>query len=54
MDGENCLAEEQWEKAARGPDGLVLSVGDEWVDGRCNTRDSGIKNNLGGPIFTAR
>ena len=42
--GGELPAEEQWEKAARGPDGLVYPWGDKWVDGRCNTREAGIKS----------
>jgi formylglycine-generating enzyme required for sulfatase activity len=34
--------EEQWEKAARGTDGLAYPWGDEWHDGMANTEESGI------------
>ena len=33
---------EQWEKAARGTDGRQYPWGDEWQDGRCNTKEANI------------
>jgi formylglycine-generating enzyme required for sulfatase activity len=34
--------EAEWEKAARGPDGLIWPWGNTWKEGRCNSEEAGI------------
>jgi len=36
-------SEAQWEKAARGPDGRIWPWGNTWEDGRCNSKEAGLK-----------
>jgi formylglycine-generating enzyme required for sulfatase activity len=35
-------SEQQWEAAARGPEGLEYPWGNEWEDGICNSREAGL------------
>jgi formylglycine-generating enzyme required for sulfatase activity len=40
--GKRLPREVEWEAAARGGEGLLLPWGDQWLDDRCNTEETGI------------
>ncbi len=40
--GARLPTQQEWEAAARGPQGLVYPWGNEWEDGICNTYESGL------------
>jgi hypothetical protein len=40
--GGRLPREEEWEAAARGPEGHAYPWGDDWQDGICNTREAGL------------
>lgn len=42
--GMRLPTEEEWEAAARGPNGNRFPWGNEWVDGKTNTAEAGFRN----------
>ena len=40
--GGRLPREQEWEAAARGPEGFVYPWGDDWEDGICNTEEAGL------------